>query len=87
MTAANAWDDGDLAEMHAVAMAAEPSCLSEASLAQSRIVDLIEAVQTHRRRDELVVAALQAVVESGCATGSGTTLARKILEIYEGVPA
>jgi hypothetical protein len=47
---------------------------------------LMDLIETHRRRDELVVAAAMAVLENGSATGSGTTLALVILEIYEGSP-
>jgi hypothetical protein len=44
------------------------------------------AVQNHRKRDELVVAALTKELESGCATGRAVSLAREILGLYEEVP-
>lgn len=45
-----------------------------------------ELVQQHRRRDELVVAAAMAVLESGSAVSGATTLAKVVLALYEGDP-
>lgn len=70
MTAAKR--DDDLADAHAYVT--------------EHAIDLLEMVQTHRKRDELVVAAAMAVMERGSATSGATTLARVILGLYEGSP-
>lgn len=43
-------------------------------------------ILNHRKRDELVVAALKREMERGSAVSGGTSLAARILELYEGSP-
>ncbi len=55
-------------------------------VADDDILAMTSEIRQHRRRDELVVAVLQAELSKGCATGRAVSLAVKLLELYEGVP-